>query len=56
MNSKAVMIPILLLGFFSLSACNFPGLQGEDEIDVPLATPTTAPLEATVLIAIRVLH
>jgi hypothetical protein len=49
MNSKAITIPILLLGFFSLSACNFPGLQGGGELDIPVATPTTAPLEATAL-------
>jgi len=49
MNSKAVTIPILLLDFFFLSACNFPGLQDEDEMDAPVATPTTAPLEETAL-------
>ncbi|MEA1978319.1 MAG: hypothetical protein U9N80_10520 [Chloroflexota bacterium] len=49
MNPKAVTIPILLIGFFSLSACSFPGLQGEDKMDVPAATPTTAPIEATAL-------
>jgi len=44
MDTKAVTIPILLLGFLSLSACNFLGLQGGAEMDVPVATPTTAPL------------
>ncbi|MES0344477.1 MAG: hypothetical protein ABUK16_10230 [Anaerolineales bacterium] len=49
MDTKAVTIPILLLGFLSLSACNYPGLQGGGEMDVPVATPTTAPIEATAL-------
>jgi WD40 repeat protein len=47
MNRKAVTI--LLIGFLSLSACNFPGLQGGDEMDVPDASPTAAPIEATAL-------
>ena len=49
MDTKAVTIPILLLGFLSLSACNYPGLLGGGEMDVPVATPTTAPIEATAL-------
>ena len=49
MDTKAVTIPILLLGFLSLSACNYPGLQGGGEMDVPVATPTTAPIEAAAL-------
>ena len=49
MDTKAVTVPILLLGFLSLSACNYPGLQGGGEMDVPVATPTTAPIEATAL-------
>ncbi len=49
MNKKAVTTPVLLIGLLSLSSCNFPGLQGGGEMDVPVATPTTAPIEAPAL-------
>lgn len=49
MNTRAVTTPVLLIGLLSLSSCNFPGLQGGGEMDVPVATPTTAPIEAPAL-------